>query len=302
MSVPTRLLVASVSIISFAALAPFRRLASSPRSGILHLTKECSQYTGEAGSFCTITSSNLNAIPVGTKDVAVDAAGADGSLDLTWSSTPGVPTRHSVISSFAGHAKSARSPSTAGQAQFKKFHANLVLYCPIGGIAHDGRVDACRLDGPYSFDTKQEGARGSPIWTPPPRPRTWRGSTYVSPFVSQVAAKYSDNAPLATTCGNACRTCVQTNCSALLWLRWQALDFLRGAPFGVSAPSARRSDRRTATYSGEVCADTKTQTCASFCFERLLERREDVLPLRKGTLLGQHRDSTDLPDLHGSHQ
>ena len=55
--------------------------ASTQRSGILHLTKECSQYTGAAGSFCTVTASNLNAIPIGTKDVAVDAAGADGSLD-----------------------------------------------------------------------------------------------------------------------------------------------------------------------------------------------------------------------------
>jgi hypothetical protein len=29
--------------------------------------------------------------------------------------------------------------------------------------------------------------------------------------VSQVAARYGENAPLATTCCNACRTCVQTN-------------------------------------------------------------------------------------------
>ena len=38
-----------------------------PRSGDLHLTKECSQYTGEAGSFCTITSSNIDEITAGTK-------------------------------------------------------------------------------------------------------------------------------------------------------------------------------------------------------------------------------------------
>ena len=29
--------------------------------------------------------------------------------------------------------------------------------------------------------------------------------------VGQVAPKYGENAPLATTCCNACRTCVQTN-------------------------------------------------------------------------------------------
>ena len=33
--------------------------ASSDRKGDLHVTKECSQNTGQAGSFCTFTSSNL---------------------------------------------------------------------------------------------------------------------------------------------------------------------------------------------------------------------------------------------------
>jgi hypothetical protein len=37
------------------------------RDGDLHVTKECSQYTGAAGSFCTFTSSNLAAITVGSK-------------------------------------------------------------------------------------------------------------------------------------------------------------------------------------------------------------------------------------------
>jgi hypothetical protein len=36
---------------------------SVPRSGTLHVTKECSGYTGEAGSFCTIASSELRRDP-----------------------------------------------------------------------------------------------------------------------------------------------------------------------------------------------------------------------------------------------
>ena len=36
-------------------------------SGDLHVTKECSQYAGSAGSFCTITSSNLAEIKVGSR-------------------------------------------------------------------------------------------------------------------------------------------------------------------------------------------------------------------------------------------
>jgi len=48
---------------------------NEPRSGALHVTKECSQYTRLAGSFCTITSSNLKAIKVGTRVVYQLASG-----------------------------------------------------------------------------------------------------------------------------------------------------------------------------------------------------------------------------------
>jgi hypothetical protein len=51
------------------------------RRGTLHLTKECSEYTGEAGSFCTVTSSNLAAIPIGSKIVYAEAATAAGGVD-----------------------------------------------------------------------------------------------------------------------------------------------------------------------------------------------------------------------------
>jgi hypothetical protein len=41
--------------------------ASSLRRGKLHVIKDCSAKTGEPGSFCTITSSNLEEIVVGSK-------------------------------------------------------------------------------------------------------------------------------------------------------------------------------------------------------------------------------------------
>jgi hypothetical protein len=44
------------------------------------VTKECSAYNGLAGDFCTITSSNLEEIEVGSRVVYAEAAG-DGSLD-----------------------------------------------------------------------------------------------------------------------------------------------------------------------------------------------------------------------------
>jgi hypothetical protein len=41
--------------------------ASFPRRGELHVTKECSAYAGQAGQFCTITSSNLPEIETGSR-------------------------------------------------------------------------------------------------------------------------------------------------------------------------------------------------------------------------------------------
>ena len=54
--------------------------ASFPRSGELHVTKECRDYHGHAGEICTITSSNLGAIEVGSRVVYAQAIGAT-SLD-----------------------------------------------------------------------------------------------------------------------------------------------------------------------------------------------------------------------------
>src|ERR1700682_2348537 len=50
------------------------------RNGALHLTKECSQYTGAAGSFCTFTASNLAAIPIGSKIFVDQPAGIPAGL------------------------------------------------------------------------------------------------------------------------------------------------------------------------------------------------------------------------------
>jgi hypothetical protein len=49
------------------ATAGVSGLAAAPRSGALHVTKECSGYTGGPGSFCMITASNVKAIEVDSK-------------------------------------------------------------------------------------------------------------------------------------------------------------------------------------------------------------------------------------------
>jgi hypothetical protein len=69
-----RLLVVAGTIVALTATGLVPSVsAASPRSGDLHVTKECSAYTGAAGSYCTITSSNLKAIEVGSKVVYLKA-------------------------------------------------------------------------------------------------------------------------------------------------------------------------------------------------------------------------------------
>jgi len=58
----------------FAAGLSSIAVSADSRNGRLHVTKECSHYTGSAGSYCTITSSNLPAIQVGSKVYYTQAA------------------------------------------------------------------------------------------------------------------------------------------------------------------------------------------------------------------------------------
>ena len=102
--------------------------ASSKRSRALHATKECSAYTGLAGAYCTITSSNVRAIEVGSRVVyakAKDPTSLDSDVTLY---PPGngksvayghvvldFVTRRGVIT-FSG-----------GTGKFKHFQANAVV-------------------------------------------------------------------------------------------------------------------------------------------------------------------------------
>jgi hypothetical protein len=54
--------------------------ASSSRHGALHVTKECTQYSGEPGGYCTILTSNLPAIAADSKVFYFEAPGG-GQLD-----------------------------------------------------------------------------------------------------------------------------------------------------------------------------------------------------------------------------
>jgi hypothetical protein len=141
------LLVATVAIGAFAVPSSAANSGSSPRLGALHVTKECSQYNLGAGSFCTITSSNLTAIKPGSKVVYATAAGDP---------TPGMLDSDLVIdgpgsNTAMGHVVLDVRTLTGvvtfsgGTGVFTHFHAGpLAVACPA--------FPDCSWDGPFGFD------------------------------------------------------------------------------------------------------------------------------------------------------
>jgi hypothetical protein len=123
--------------------------ASSPRSGALHVTKECSAYTGLAGAHCTITSSNINAIKVGSRVVYASAVGdpTPGVLDSDLViDGPGNNTAFGhVVLDFA--TQTGVVTFSGGTGEFRGFHAGpIAVACP--------SLPNCSWDGPYDFNPK----------------------------------------------------------------------------------------------------------------------------------------------------
>ena len=119
--------------------------ASSPRSGALQATKECSEYTGAAGSFCTFTSSNLKALDVGSRIVYLSAAGATSlDTDVVLETGPGNKAFGHCLLVFA-HLP-GECTFWGGTGQFTWFHADVVV------STSDG-VN-WQWDGSYSFSPR----------------------------------------------------------------------------------------------------------------------------------------------------
>lgn len=116
---------------------------SAARSGALHVTKECSQYFGHAGEFCTITSSNLNAIDAGMNVVYSSAAGATSlNSDLVLDGPGNNNASGHVTLNFL--TLSGVVTFSGGTGRFSKFHARVaVMYDTTDGLWH--------WDGTYTF-------------------------------------------------------------------------------------------------------------------------------------------------------
>ena len=127
-----KLLVLVVAVVTAAGISVAIATASSSGGGDLHLKKECSEYTGLADSFCTITASNLNAIKVGSRVVYLQAAGTTSlDSDIVLVVGPGNYALGHVTLDFAtGLGQVALS---GGAGQFTSFHATARV-SPPGGV------------------------------------------------------------------------------------------------------------------------------------------------------------------------
>jgi len=124
--------------------------ASVPRSGALHVLKECSAYTGQAGDFCTITSSNVAEIEVGSKVFYVQAADFTiPSLDSDVVLAPPGPGNNTA----SGHCHLnlatglGRCTFSGGTGKFTFFNASIDTGLPVDGVHW-------RWDGTYSFNPR----------------------------------------------------------------------------------------------------------------------------------------------------
>ena len=112
------------------------------QSGNLEVTKECSEYTGRAGDFCTITSSNLEGIDAGAKVIYAEAAD-EGTLDtdVILDAGSGNTAKGHVVLDLA--ASRGTATFSGGTGKFMGFEAQADVTADSDGLWH--------WSGTYSF-------------------------------------------------------------------------------------------------------------------------------------------------------
>ena len=113
---------------------------ATPRSGVLHVTKECSEYNGLAGAFCTITSSNIPQIKPGMRVVYLQPLGPNGlDSDIVLSKGHGSAAFGHVVL----NATTSRVTLSGGRGAFTGFRADVQVSVDAAGVWY--------WDGTYSF-------------------------------------------------------------------------------------------------------------------------------------------------------
>jgi hypothetical protein len=134
-------LILAVAVVGSAATAGSAK--STPTSGRLHVTKECSQYNGTAGSFCTILHANIDAITPGMQ-VVYSSAPSDGTLDseIVLKSADGTNKAYGHVTLDFAKAKGLVTFS-GGIGALAGFQAEARVSLDSGGVWH--------WNGTYSF-------------------------------------------------------------------------------------------------------------------------------------------------------
>lgn len=120
--------------------------ASSERTRRLHLTKECTEYNGNAGDWCTVTVSNIRRlIPVHSKVLYSQAMGVPaGLLDSNVVLDAGNGSRAVGRCTLDLATGLGLCTFSDGTGELAGFQARVDVTCPGDGIV-------CDLDGTYSL-------------------------------------------------------------------------------------------------------------------------------------------------------
>ena len=145
---PASVLVVAAAVFSLAALAFSASAASSQRSPgttkAFHATKDCSGFTGLVGAYCTIRSSNVKALKVGSKIFYTQVAGktALDSDTVIYVGRGSVATGHCFLRHATGVGLCTMSDGTGTLAGFR-LRVRVTADASIPGLYH--------WDGTYSF-------------------------------------------------------------------------------------------------------------------------------------------------------
>ena len=148
--VPTGVLGVAAGFCTLAALVFFVSSAASqnqaPRATkAFHATKDCSGFTGLVGAYCTIRSSNVEALKVGSKIFYVQVAGktALDSDTVIYVKQGTVATGHCFLRHATGAGLCTMSDGTGTLAGFR-FRVRVKADASVPGLFH--------WDGTYSFN------------------------------------------------------------------------------------------------------------------------------------------------------
>ena len=146
----TRIIAIAV-VAPFAALTPALSIGGASASASveptreLRLTKECSEYFGAAGDWCTVTDSNLSRLPVGSRILYSQALGSPaGLLDSNAVLDAGDGNRAVGRCTLDLATGLGLCTFSDGTGELAGFQARVDVTCSGGGLV-------CELDGTFSF-------------------------------------------------------------------------------------------------------------------------------------------------------